>query len=313
MPWRGLEMIQTLPSLLPVFLLIALGYALRARGWIDPGFWGPAERLTYLVFFPALLFRNTAMAHGVGPDLAPLAVALTFGVLAVAAAVMVARSRLGLGGPSFTSVFQGAIRPNVYLAIAAAAALFGDRGMSLVSVGVAVVVPIVNLLAVLVLARYANPGGQPAGLGRVIGQVLRNPLILSCLAGGLLGLTGVGVPPLVDPILEILGRAALPLGLMAVGAGLDPRTLRGAGPAVLGTVGLKMLVVPALTWAACLVLGVAADTTAVCVIYAAMPTSASSYVLARQMGGDGPLLAGIVTAGTIASAAVVPLLMILLG
>jgi len=305
-------MIGIFSALTPVFLLILLGYVIRQRSLLPDEFWAPAEKMTYFVFFPALLLSNTAKAEFGDIDVMPMIVASTAGVTLVAIATALLHPFMKLQGPAFTSVFQGTIRPNVYLGIAAAVALFGDEGLTRVSVCVAVIVPLVNLLSVIILLRHAGETGKAPDWLQTLGMVARNPLILACLGGTALNVGDVGLPPLIGPFLEILGRASLPIGLLAVGAGLDLAAARRAHRWVSLTSAIKLLILPGLTYAFCLLMGVDQMTMVVTVMYASLPVSATSYVLARQLGGDTSLLAGVITATTIAAAITMPSIVALL-
>ncbi|MBB4284385.1 AEC family transporter [Roseospira goensis] len=296
-------MTDTLAAVLPVFLVILLGFGLKRGRWLPDAFWGPAETLTYTVTFPALLTANLAKADMTAVAWAPLMTIQAAAVLLVAAVTVAARrtlgARLGVDGPAFTSVFQGAIRPNTYIGLAVAAALFGDTGVTLTAIGVAVVVPLVNVLSVTCMARFgAGQSASPWGVAR---GIVTNPLILACALGIALNATGLGLPPVIGPTLEILGRAALPVALLAVGAGLSFAHLRHAGAPVAVSGVAKLAVVPLLVWAGCALAGLDAVTTTVAVLYGGLPCSASSYVLARRMGGDAPLVAGIITTQTLLS------------
>ncbi len=305
-------MLQIFSALTPVFLLILLGYVIRRRRLISESFWAPAEKMTYFVFFPALLLSNTAKADFGDLELLPMVAAAVLAVLLVSGLAVLLRPYLNIGGPSYTSVFQAFMRPNVYLGIAAAVALYGDVGLTLVSVCIAVLVPLVNVLGVVVLVRHAGTEGASPGWGRAAGQIARNPLIIACGLGALLNFAGFGLPPLAGSFLEILGRAALPVGLLAVGAGLDLAALRGSGRLVGLNSAVKLLVLPGLTYAGCLAFGVSGLAVTISVLYASLPNSATSYVLARQMGGDTTLLAGSITASTLLAMLTMPLIVALL-
>jgi malonate transporter and related proteins len=305
-------MIAIFSALTPVFLMIALGYILKKRQLVSDAFWSPAEKVTYFLFFPALLLANTAKAEFGEIAVTPMIWASCSGVLIISALTIWVRPRLALDGPAFTSVFQGTIRPNVYLGIAAAVALYDNAGLTLVSVPVAVIVPLVNILSVIVLVRHATQSGEIPGWTQTLGPVARNPLIIACGLGALLNVTGIGLPPLVGPFLEILGRAALPIGLLAVGAGLDFDAMRKAGRTVGLTTATKLIALPTVTYLACLAFGVGGLSQTIVVLYAALPVSATSYVLARQMGGDTALLAGTITATTVFAMITMPIAVLLL-
>ncbi|MCF8482493.1 MAG: AEC family transporter [Rhodospirillum sp.] len=303
----------TLGAVLPVFLVILLGLGLRLGRIVPDGFWQPAEKLTYFVTFPALLTANLAKADMGGLAWKSLMAVEALAVLAAAGLMIVLRRPMlaaGTSDPSFTSAFQGAIRPNTYVGLAVAAGLYGGSGVTLTAICIAMVVPQVNVLAVLCLSTLGQ--GQSASPWRLVKGILTNPLILACLLGILLNGTGIGLPPIVGPFLEILGRAALPIGLLAVGAGLALEGLQGRTlPLSLSTLA-KLAVVPLLVWLGALVAGLDGMTTTLAVIYGALPCSASSYVLARRMGGDAPLMASIITVQTLLSAVTIPLVVLLL-
>ena len=313
-------MTGVLSALAPVFGLIAVGYLLKSRRIFTDDFWDPAGRLTFYFLFPALLITSIGGAEAVGPDLLPMATALVVATGLMAGAMIALRPRLakaGLAGPSFVSVFQGAIRPNTYVGIAAAMALFGDAGLTLTAAAIIAVIPLVNFLAIVGHLRWAgDSAGTPIpgnSWGEAVAPALKNPIIIACLLGAVLNVTRLGLPPIIGPILKIIGHAALPLGLMAVGAGLDFTAVRKARNAVIGTAVLKLAVTPGVTYAACQVFGVTGPAAAVAVMFMALPVSAASYVMSRQLGGDGSLIAGIVTATTLGAAVTLPLAVVLAG
>ena len=123
--------------------LIGLGFALKGLKLVPDTFWAPAEKLTFYLFFPALLVANIAGAGTIGVEALPMAAAVIIGVVLVAGTVSALRPRLGLDGPGFTSVFQGSFRPNTYVGIGAAYALYGEAGLALMAIAVVAVVPLV--------------------------------------------------------------------------------------------------------------------------------------------------------------------------
>jgi len=297
-------------GLAPIFLLIVLGYGLRATRFVSDAFWPAAERLTYFILFPALLVSSTAKAELHGLDLAGMGAALAVAVLAIAGATLALRRVVAPDGPGFTSVFQGAIRPNTYVGLAAAASLFGPEGTTLAAIGVVAVVPLVNMLSVAVMQRHAtNAGG---GLKATALGIARNPLIGAVAVGAVLNAAGVHRLPVVTPLLDILGAASLPIGLLAVGAGLDIPAARASSRSVMWASGFKLAALPMLTLALAAPLGVTGTALAVAVLYNGLPCSASSYVLARQMGGDHRLMAGIITVQTLAAVLTLPALLLFL-
>jgi predicted permease len=301
-------MSAVLTALLPVFLLIALGVFLKRTLLPDVKAWDAFESLTYFVLFPALLIVTTATADlreipvtGVGGALAGAIIVLSLTLLIVRPLLTRA---LGLSGPAFTSVFQGSVRWNTYVALAIAGSLFGITGLALASVAIVAMVPLLNFLCVLVLARYAaDKTPDPRTIAR---QILRNPLIWSVLGGIAINLSGVPMPKVAVAFCEILGRGALALGLLAVGAGLDLDKVWRPHAAVIVTAILKLAVMPALAIGLAVWIGLTGAPLTVVAIASSVPSAPGAYILARQMGGDAPLLARLLTLQTVAAFLTIP-------
>ena len=300
-------MTDVLAAIVPVFAVIALGALLRRRHWVADGFWTPAEAITFNVLFPALLFTSTARADLGGAEVLPMWAAIFVGFVAVAALAVPVGRMLGLGHPAQASVVQGAVRGNAYVGFAVAYASFGDAGLSLMGVAVILVAPLINAIGVVAhIVLVPGADGAKKGVGTMAVEVAKNPLVLACVLGGALNASGLGLPPLVEPFLDILARAALPLGLLAVGAGLDLHAARRAWSAVGGAAAMKLILLPAAVWTLCAALNVDVASMQAAMIWAAAPVSGTSYVVSRRMGGDAPLMAGIITATTLAGAATLP-------
>ena len=302
-------MLATFGALVPVFLLIALGWVLRARGFPGDDFWPAAERLVYFVLFPALLFLTTAAADLSALDLLPLSGALIAAIAATVGLTIALRPWLGVGDAAFTSVLQGGIRCNTYVGLAAGSALFGELGLTLMGIVVFVVVTAVNVVSVVALIHYGRRAG---GLRDVVASVARNPLIVACVLGFCGNAFGIELPAVAQDTLDVLARASLTLGLLCVGAGLELMHLGRARRAALLTSALKLLVLPGATALACRLFGIDPLGAAAAVLFTAAPISASSYVLARQLGGDAAMIAGLITITTIAAVATMPLVLALL-
>ena len=302
-------MITVLGAMLPIFALIVVGLLLRRYGPYGDGFWLPAERLNYHFLFPALLVMSLVKVEIAEVELLPMAAAMAGAVLLIGGATYGARRLMPIDGPGFAAVFQGSVRVNTYVAIAAAAALYDSAGLTLVAVGIAVAIPLVNVLSVLVLSRHGVGAGARGP--DALRQIGRNPIILACVAGIVLNLLELDLPGVIARFLDIVGQAALPLGLLSVGAALDITAARNAGRAVGVATFLKLAGLPLATAILCLAFGVHGATAAVAILFNGCPASAASYILTRQLGGDHRLMAGIITVQTLLAMASLPLLMLL--
>jgi hypothetical protein len=296
-----------LSALAPVFFLILMGYALRALGFPGTPFWGYVERSTYYIFFPALLLDTLGGAELVGQNALPMLAAVMLSILALAAVLLGLRPLTRFSGPAYSSIFQGGLRMNTFVGLAGVSALLGDQGLALAGVALMGMIPLLNLLcvpAVVGMSGTYRPGWGGIGL-----EVVKNPLILACLGGFLLSQLPFALPGAVLHVFDLLGRAALPLGLLAVGAGLRVRSVNANAWAIGMSSAVKLLIYPGLTALWCALLGVAGPALTVAVLFSGLPTAMSSYILARQLGGDKELMAATITLQTALSAVTLPLVL----
>lgn len=297
-------MTALLLTLWPLFALIVAGYLLHRADFPGAAFWPGAERLNYFVLFPALLASSLARAPLDNPALPRLALAVLL-ALGLGWLVLLALRRLrGWPAARFGALVQGSLRFNTYLGLAAVGSLYGAPGLTLAALMLALMVPTVNLLSVWALS--AERGASPAALLR---PILRNPLILGCLAGVALNLSGIGLPGGSERLLGLLAAASLPLGLLSVGAALRPQELRGEGAALLGNALARLLLMPLLALGVARLLGLPALESSLLVLFFALPTAPTAYTLTRQLGGDAHLMAGIITLQTLLAALSLPLLL----
>jgi len=302
----------TLAALLPIFLLIALGWIVQLIRFPGEGFWPLAERFMYFFLFPALLLKESAAASIGQYEPLTLIATLLSATFIMAALTLALRPLLKIDGPAFTSLFQGAVRFNSYVGLAAALALYGSAGVGLFAVAIAICVPILNVFCVAVLVRYGGDPNRRVDALHQLRLIATNPLIIACVAGLALNLAGVKIPAAINTTADVLGKSSIALGLMAVGAALNFKILhQGRWPVLLMST-IKLLVFPAVMFGLAKLLGLEGLGLAVVVLWAALPTSAASYVLARQLGGDAGLMAAGVTAETVLSAVTLPLMLALL-
>jgi malonate transporter len=304
-------MLPILNSLVPVFLVIGLGFIIRRKDFPGEALWAPLDQINYYVLFPALLCYTLAVAQVSLGEVSTMAAALAAGMLTMVLVLMLSKRFLPMSGAEFSSVFQGAVRWNSFVALAAIASLWKVPGLTLAAVAVAVMVPIANIVSVTVLTRYA--GAIPAGPATVARLLSRNPLILACVAGITLNLTGIGLPGPLATTFKIVGDASLTLGLLAVGAGLQVVNVLQKKWIVLYTSFLKLIIMPFIMMGFCLLFGVDGLARLVVLICAAVPGATSSYMLARQLGGDMQLMASLITGGTVLAVITMPLMLWWLG
>ncbi|KWE50689.1 transporter [Burkholderia ubonensis] len=290
-------------ALAPVALLVALGHGLKRTGFVGDAFWPSAERLCYYVLLPALFAHGLASARLQSLAVMPLALALVGSTVAAAAALLLIRPFVRVDGAGFTSVFQGAVRFNNYVGASLAAGLFGAQGIALAAVCVAAIVPTVNLMCVLVFARY---GSTRPGIVALVRQIVSNPLVVACAIGIAMQAGGTTFPPAIEPAVRALGAASMPLGLLCVGAALTFDAASAWMQPVCVASAFKFVAMPLLTLVAGRALGLGDAALTVALLFQALPTSSASYLMARQLGGDAPLMAGITAFQTLFATIAMP-------
>ena len=286
-------------ALLPDFLLILLGWLICRYTSLDRPLWEHVERLVYTFLFPVLLFNSILRTPLQPAQTAGLALA-GVGTVALGIALALALGRWrGVDRRLHASGAQVAYRFNSYVALALSERLFGAEGLAWMALLIALSVPLCNVAAVWPLARH---GGHS-----YLREIARNPLILGTAAGLAANALGVVLPEAVSTTLQRIGLAALPLGLMAVGAGLTFGALRASPALATALLAIRHAVLPAAAIAAVAALALSPAQASIVVLFAALPTAASAYVLAARMGGDGVFVAGLVTVSTLLGMVSVPL------
>lgn len=300
-------MLIVISSLLPVFMVIALGYFLRYRAVLGAAAWHGLENLCYFVLFPVLLVKTLAVADLGSAEISSFAAALLFAILAMSALLLLAYPVLQryfhVSRASFTSLMQGATRWHGFIALSIAGLLLGDEGVVYMAVTMAIIIPLLNVINVMVLAHFGDAEGEVHG---VFLQLARNPFIIACALGAFLNVSGLGLTSLLYDFADIIGGGALGIGLLVVGAGIQLGAISDhRGLVVFGAL-LRLLGMPALMFTGCLLFGVEGLPRTVAMLAAAVPTAASSFVLARQMGGDAPLMANLITLQVLAAIVTLP-------
>lgn len=302
-------MLTSFYALAPVILVIASGYLIARTGLITGDQWRGVERLAYFALFPAVLFRSIALADFSSLPTFEMGAALLSAITVMAIALLLIRPIIeriwGIQPYRFTSIFQGTMRWNAMIALAIADSIAGSLGLALLAVAMVLMIPILNIASIVVLAWYGS-GSRPQVSG-ILKDLYTNPFILAIAAGVLFNVSGLELPRVLGDTLEIFSRAALPIGIVCVGAGLDLSFLRRPGPAL--TIGsfLRPILMPLLAFGFATLFGVSGTALVVMIIACAVPCAGSSYLLAREMGGDAKLMAEIITLQTLAATVTIPL------
>ena len=281
--------------LFPDFSLILLGYLVCRFTALDRSVWTAVERLVYYLLFPVLLFHSIIkqpLDLSAASELVVAGWALCLGGIGMAYALpYLPWIGARVDRREHAASAQVAFRFNTFIALALADRVLGAQGTVLIAVLIGVCVPLLNLGAVWPMARHAQRG--------LFGELVRNPLIIGTVAGLSANLMGFSMPALLEPTANRIGAAALGMGLMATGAGLQPGRLRGDKVLTVALLSIRHFWLPVLAWLLARVLGLDAAQTTTLLIFSGLPTASSCYVLAVRMGYDGAYTAALVTMSTL--------------
>jgi len=300
-------------ALFPVFIVILLGYLLRRSRFIDDQHWLGIDQICYYVLFPAIIFKEIAAADFSHIPVWSMGAAMMLAISTMFFLLLATRpwlcSSLAMDGPAFTSLFQGATRWHTFIALALVPIYFGNEAIALVGLSAAAMIPLLNVVNVAVLAHYAT-GRKPTARDVAL-SVVKNPFVLSSVGGVLYKFAGLPLPDLGYTVLDMIGRGSLGLALLAVGAGLRLDQAVAAKRPVIAATGLKLVLMPVLFAGWLWLLGVTGPVAAIAILSGSVPTGSGAYILAKQMGGDAPLVANILTLQVLCAAVTIPLIMTL--
>lgn len=308
-------MSQSFIALLPVFIVILVGYGLRRSALIAEDHWLAVDHVCYYVLFPAIIFKEIAAADFSNVPVWSMALAMILGISTMFALLLAVRrpltAAMDLNGPQFSSLFQGATRWHTFIALAIIPIYFGQPALALGGLSAAAMTPLLNIVNVAVISVHGS--GAKMNARAMVFSILKNPFVLSSLGGVVWQLLHLPMPAMGIQVLDMIGKGALGLALLAVGAGLRlDEALSTKGPVLLATF-LKLLAMPAFMAGWLWVLGVSGQAAAVAILCGAVPTGSGAYVLAKQMGGDAPMIASILTLQVICAAVTIPLMLSFLG
>ena len=302
-----------LNSIAPIFLLIALGKVLRTTGFLPEAFFKGINRFVFWFALPAMLVGNISSAElelGTIYRIIGLFGLGTLGALVFAWGI----SRiLKLPSPSTGSFIQGSFRGNgAFVGLPVIIYTLSRLDPQVESLGTVVLAPVVvtfNVISVVVLLHYGKEKHSAGeSVATVIQQLFKNPLLMACIAGLALNLVGIGLPLFLNRSLDALGKSALPLVLMSIGAGLTFEPIKGAAsPSLIASL-IKVVIAPGLGFLLAGLFDLSLTERMIAIFYLACPAAGMSYVMADVMGNDATLASRIIALSTLLSGITIPII-----
>ncbi len=292
-------------TIAPIFLLILLGVVMRRWFGLREDFWPQLDRMIYFVFFPALLFYSLTHFQVDFSSATPM---LLVAVLFMATGILlgyVARYLFKAPDKVHSATFQAAFRFNSFIGLAIAGGIHGKEGLAALGLLLGFMVPVANVASVLMLARHSE--------SHWLKEILLNPLIIATAGGIAFSLSGLELPVLVGNFVGLLSQASVPMGLIAVGAGLRAIGFHHYQGTLWYGVIVKLLVLPGIAWGLATMFELNGVYYHIAVLLAALPISTMTYVLANRMGADGNTIAAQVMLSTMLAVLTLPFWLLLMG
>lgn len=289
-------------AIIPTILLLVLGNVLRRYDFLASSFWSASDKLTYFVLFPALLISKVAVVDLSTIDFTQILIFIVLYFSAISVLAYVLYRLTGATKPQFSSIYQGVLRFNSYVYFAIIAAVWGGHALTTAALIAGICIPVVNVCCV---AAFSLASGKFSFQSSLL-SILKNPLILASLLGFIINVFPILLPRVLFDTLVILSQAALPLALLSVGAAVRVKKLfitQGAFSylTLWGATVARLIVAPLIALIVAYLLGIDDEITQVLVIFAAVPTATSSFILAKQLGGDAELMATMISLQTVLS------------
>ena len=296
----------------PVFLLIILGNFLRRIKVPDISFWEINDKLCYWVLIPALLFHYISQINLSSEMLYSYSIIIYVGFFIAILTVLILGKLLGYPPERWTSILQGAVRQNAFIALAITGSLFGDEGLKIASIFMLIYVPSINIIIVTTMVMNFGQSNKNASNNELITvfiELSKNPFILAMIAGLIFSIAQSEKLKVIIDTSGLLGSAALPIMLLTIGAKIKVRDLALTITPIIISNFLKLLALPLIAFFVANYLGLSEIEVVVAVIFAAVPTAVSSHTLARQFGADDQLMTSIITTQVILSFITIPILL----
>jgi len=289
-------------TIVPVFLVILLGYFLHAKELLPSPIVGPLNRLVFYLAIPAMIFREISRVS-FAAYFSPTVLAGTLAPVVMVFFIGLGVRRLLRIPSSFSGTFlQSAQHGNLgYIGLAVAYYFLGTEGLTAASILAGFLILLQNFLSVLGLQMFYQGPERKHKIWFFIKEIVGNPVVLSALAGIIFSVLKIPVPTIADRGLKIISDMALPLALLIIGGSLSFGLISSNLRLAIGAGILKLLFLPALGLLLYGLLGVPVGQFLPGLILLASPTATVTYVMASEMQGSTGLASAAVTMNTLAS------------
>ncbi|QTA83605.1 Membrane transport protein domain-containing protein [Desulfonema limicola] len=291
-----------LTTIIPIFSVIALGWLARIRGFIPSEFLDPANKLVFHLAIPAMIFSSISkgsLKSNFDPNvLAVTLVSLGLFFFLTRAAGLIIHVQKKQFGTFMQSSFHGNLG---YIGLAVAFYFLGDQGLASASIIAGFIMILQNFMSVIALQDYSTQVSWKKNAGNIIIKIIKNPVIVSAIAGILFSGSGIQLPLVISRSLDILSGMALPLALLLIGSSLSFEMMRPRIFFVFSASIMKLILLPGLGLLLYRFRGIGPENYLPGLILLASPTATIAYVMAKEMGGDPDFAVAAISFSTLLS------------
>lgn len=286
-------------AVLPFLCYIGFGYMAQRLRWVDEPFMRKLNQMIFRLFFPFMMFYNIYHTdHGLQFELKFIAIGV-ISVLVLVALLMLLVPVIEKENPRRGVLVQAVYRSNfVLFAVPLTENVFGEAGVAAAASMVAVIVPLYNVLAVVILEYFR---GGKVSAAELIVKILKNPLIQGAIVGMAFVILKLKLPAGIEKPVSQFAGLTTPMALFVLGSTLHFSSLRKHMKYVIGVIGVKMIFVPVIAMVISVIFDLTEVQRFIYLTIFATPVAASSYAMAENMGGDGELAGELVVTSTAAS------------
>lgn len=289
---------------MPIFLVMVIGYILKQIGMLNDNFVTVANKFNFKVTLPFMLFKDIA-----GVDIkavfdikyvlfCAIVSTICFWVVWGTAKLLVRDKTIR--GAFVQSSFRGSA---AVMGLAFIQNIYGSSAMGPLMIVSAV--PLYNIFSVIVLTFEANDStniDKKAKIRQAGMNICKNPIILSILAGLIVGLLGIQFPTLVNKTISNVAQMATPLALITIGAGFEGRKALAKIAPTMAASTIKLVLQPLVFLSVAAWMGFSGEKMIAILIMLASPTTPSCYIMAKSMNNDEVLTASVIVTTTLMAA-----------
>jgi len=283
----------------PLILYMVVGVLLRKSGIVDASGFRGANNIVFTVALPILCFRSIASSDLSAVFESPFLLYSTIGILLLYLLACIIVPRVCRVDRRRGVLILGIFRSNdAIFGLGVAVALLGENNMTLMALAIALSVPLFNILSVISMEHYQ---GGSVRFWQLLLHILKNPVVLGCLAGFVASWVHLQLPEAIETPLKGIASLTTPLAFIALGGDITFDALRKNRIAITMVSLLRLLLIPAVALAVFLLLGFQGESIVVALIIFGSPVAMTTYTMSVGLGADDELAGSLVAVTSVLS------------